>query len=297
MYPFGLVGGCTHSGNPEFIDIEFEGGVAMLTAMTKMMKLVRVQAVAVVSVLSLVAAFLVSGVVGASQAKAASPTELTTFKIKSGTLVTTSQGEEGPSAYTWRLQPAQITNGEGTVPVAMVGHSITGKLDFSNAKATASTLTFNFLDVTVVLSGAHWGSYKGTAIVGSSPFEFSNIVLDGVPSSGSKPRAPKSVKVAGGLRAKSYKLSWKKPSTKGDRPVAGYRVLVNQKGYKNNFVDKKLSKKTLSYKISRSTLLKNAAKRSTRGEVGGTLRFRVRIFATNDAGNGEPVTSWIRVAA
>ena len=253
------------------------------------------RAIAVIgSVLALIAALLVGAVGGASGAQAA-PKELRTFTISSGTWIYEVNSVDWDP---WYIQPSQITNGVGKINIK-IGPSQPA-WDVTNAKVTATKLEF-VRDVgdgpmTVVLTGKNWRNYSGSHVVsGSVTWKFSNVELENPPAVDNMPRAPKSVTVAGTSTSKSFKVSWKKPSTKGDRPVAGYRVLVNQKGYKNNFVDKKLSKKTLSYKISRKTLLKNAAKRSTRGEVGG-LRFRIRVLATNSAGNSKPVTKWIRVA-
>ncbi|MFZ1361844.1 MAG: fibronectin type III domain-containing protein [Candidatus Nanopelagicales bacterium] len=246
--------------------------------MSKSMKLVRVKFIMVLSVLSLVAAFLVSGVVGSSAALAAGKT-LTTFELQStGKFV-----YESGTTTNFIVQGGKVTNGVGTITIKNELNPEGVDLKIRDAKATAMSLVGDFefgpnnwFQMTLV--GSNWKSYTGTFNIGEgNKFEFSGLAIKNPPAS-VKPRAPKSLNVAGTPTAKSFKVSWKAPSTKGDRPVTGYRVIVKAQGASKAAVNKKLAKKVRSYKVSRKALLKSL-RAATRGE--SNVRFTVRLAALN----------------
>lgn len=256
------------------------GGRLFLAAMTKMMNLVRVKSVAVFSVLSLVAAFLVSGVV--SPPAQAAPKELTTFELAA----TGSVVEIGFSPY--NVLGGSFTAGSGTLQLA--GSSAS----WTSAKATATTLTFTMFSANFTLAGSNWAGYSGQQTVEGRTLVFTGLAIKNPPKVSNKPRVPRSVAVTGSPSAKSFKVSWKKPSVKGYRPISGYRVQVNQVGKKKLLINKELGKKARSYKVKRSVLRKSL-RSAQRGEV-SLVRFRVRVFALGAGGISAPSTKWIRMS-
>ncbi|MFA7265769.1 MAG: IPT/TIG domain-containing protein [Candidatus Nanopelagicales bacterium] len=110
------------------------------------------------------------------------------------------------------------------------------------------------------------------------------------------PNKPRGTSVKGGPTAPTYKVTWKKPVNKsGSRPVTGYRLLVNQKGFSKLILAKSLKSSKTSYTLKRSFLKRNAMK--PRGDMAGLLRFRVRVVALNSAGTGPISTAylWLRL--
>lgn len=110
------------------------------------------------------------------------------------------------------------------------------------------------------------------------------------------PNKPRGTSVKGGPTAPTYKVTWKKPVNKaGNRPVTGYRLLVNQKGFSKLILKKNLQASKTSYKLKRSFLKANAMK--PRGDMAGLIRFRVRVVAVNSAGDGPISTAylWLRL--
>lgn len=258
------------------------------------MNLVRVKSVAVFSVMSLVAAFLVTGGSGNTAAQAA-PKELTTFEILPNAPATEKCTEMPPGSGFFN--GGLVKNGVGKMKIHYPELDTRVEVDITDVKATATKLTFTWVYGTTVLTGKDWGPYSGTFRYEwdghSCALTIRNMRIKNPPSVGKKPRAPKSAKVVGSPSAKSFKVLWTKPSTKGKRTFTGYRLTIKAQGASKFAVNKKLAKKKTSFKVKRSTLLKSL-RSSARGEA--NVRFNVRVYALN--GNARSTaaksTIWVR---
>lgn len=98
------------------------------------------------------------------------------------------------------------------------------------------------------------------------------------------PLKPRALTILTKPTSKVVRSSWKAPLNPGDRPVDGYRVLINQRGYPPLLVNRKLPQLKTSFAIKSAYLLRLS--RQNRGDMGGYVYYRLRVVAENDAGRG-----------
>lgn len=99
-----------------------------------------------------------------------------------------------------------------------------------------------------------------------------------------RPLKPRSLQVINRPGAKKITFKWKAPLNPGNRPVDGYRLLINQRGFPPLLVNRKMSEAKTSFKIRKSYLL--GLSRQARGDMGQYVFYRLRVLADNDAGLG-----------
>lgn len=129
----------------------------------------------------------------------------------------------------------------------------------------------------------------------STPTQSVAVQGTGIPADAvNKPRRPKAVKVAGGLRAAKYTVSWVKPSVAGDRPITSYRLVVRQRGVSKPVLRKTVSGSQTSAKFTRKQLLKHSALSHglhPRGDVRSAVVYRVVVESVNPAGHSRAATA------
>lgn len=108
------------------------------------------------------------------------------------------------------------------------------------------------------------------------------------------PNKPRDLAVSGGPSAAKHKIKWAKPTNPaGNRPVAKYRLTINQRVFTTPILRKQLKASQRSYTVSRKWLVCHSV--LARGDVRPALRYRVRVEALNAAGTGPIAVSHFTV--
>ncbi|MFA7265768.1 MAG: IPT/TIG domain-containing protein [Candidatus Nanopelagicales bacterium] len=180
-----------------------------------------------------------------------------------------------PPTVTTIAPPTGPATGGNTVTISGTGLQPATTVTIGGQTCTSVVVAGDGLSLTCVVSvgtaGANVpvlvdvGLPEPISITGGYTYESASAVL--------VPNKPRGTKVKGGPTDSNYKVTWKKPTNPaGNRPVTGYRLLVNQKGYSTIILTKNLKASTTSYTLTRKFLKRNAMK--PRGDIAGLLRFR-----------------------
>lgn len=216
-------------------------------------------------------------------------------------VVVTTTGGSTETPYTY-LQAATVTSVEpesgplaGGNRIAITGTDLTGAtVTIGGVECADPQVSPNGTELSCIVPAG--GSPGLVDIVVTTPDRGTITLTGGYRYSASEathvPNVPRDAKVAGGPRAKVYKISWKSPTMTDDgRPVARYRVTIKQKGYKKLILRKGLPSSTKSYNVTRKYLLRNSMR--TRGDMTTHLRYVVKIEAINAKGAGPLATTYI----
>lgn len=182
-----------------------------------------------------------------------------------------------------------VTN-TGNLPLkfAQTAVELTGtNMDQFEVKAeTCSGVTLlanETCSVTVNFAPTGIAAYAATLAI-SSNAPGSPLSVSVLGSGLAAPTAPRKVKVRGNQKSSKRTIAWNTPSAGG--PVARYRVVIKQRGFKRIVLSKFTKATQRKLIVTKRQLLRHSRIPKRRGEHSfkGTLRYNVWVYAINSAG-------------